>query len=88
VCAEIGYSSEMDDAAARAARRRAQWTGGVARSFAEMDEVDLAFWLAVTPANRVRAMWSLAEDTLALKGHHGAAPRLRRSVGGVRPLRG
>jgi hypothetical protein len=78
----------MDDAAARAARRRAQWTGGVARSFAEMDDVDLDSWLAVTPANRVRAMWSLVEDTLALKGHHGAAPRLQRSVGGVRPLRG
>jgi hypothetical protein len=77
----------MDDAASRAARRRAQWTGGVAHSFQEMDEVDLDFWLAITPANRVRAMWSIVEDALALKGQSGPAPRLQRSVGGVRPRR-
>jgi hypothetical protein len=85
--AVICYSFGVDDAAGRAARRRAQWKAGVAHSFEEMDEVDLDFWLAVTPANRVRAMWSMVEDTLALRGHHGPAPRLQRSVGGVRPLR-
>ena len=82
------YDSGMDDAASRAARRRAEWTGGVARSFAEMDEIDLDFWLAMTPEARVRTMWSIVEDALALKGHRGPAPRLQRSVGGVRPLRG
>jgi hypothetical protein len=45
----------MDDAASRAARRRAEWTGGVARSFEEMDAIDLAFWLSTTPEQRVRA---------------------------------
>ena len=78
----------MDDAATRAARRRAEWAGGVARSFEEMDEVDLDFWVATTPEQRVRAMWSIVEDALALKGHRGPAPRLQRSVGGVRPLHG
>lgn len=77
----------MEDAASRVARRRAQWRGGVAHSFEEMEEVDLDFWLAVTPADRVRAMWSIIEDVLALKGHRGPAPRLQRSVGGIRPLR-
>jgi hypothetical protein len=77
----------MDDAARRAARRRVQWTGGVAHSFEEMDEIDLDYWLAFTPANRVRAMWSIVEDGLVLKGHRGPAPRLQRSVGGIRPSR-
>jgi hypothetical protein len=78
----------MDDAASRAARRRAEWTGGVVRSFAEMDEVDLAFWRSTTAEQRIRAMWSIVEDALALKGHSGCPPRLQRSIGGVRPLRG
>jgi hypothetical protein len=57
-------------------------------SFAEMNEVDLDFWLATTPEQRVRAMWSIVEDTLALAGYRGPLPRLQRSIGGVRPLRG
>ncbi len=38
--AAICYPWNVDDAAGRAARRRVQWTGGVAHSFREMDEVD------------------------------------------------
>jgi hypothetical protein len=53
-----------------------------------MDQRDLEFWLAMTPAERVGAMWSLVEDSLAFEGHRGPAPRLQRSIGGVRPLRG
>ncbi len=78
----------MDDPRARAAARRARWQGGVARSFEEMDAADLDFWLSMTPAQRVAAMWSIVEDSLALEGHRGPAPRLQRSVGGVRSLRG
>jgi hypothetical protein len=44
--------------------------------------------LTITPAERLKLMWSLVEDSLALKGEHGPAPRLQRSVGGVRPLKG
>lgn len=78
----------MDDARARAAARRARWTGGVARSFDEMEERDLDFWLSMSPAQRVAAMWSIVEDSLALEGHRGPSPRLQRSVGGVRPRKG
>jgi hypothetical protein len=76
------------DADERRRLRRATWHGGVAHSFEEMERADLAFWLAMTPEDRLRAMWSIVEDTLALKGEHGPAPRLQRSVGGVRPRKG
>jgi hypothetical protein len=78
----------MDDAAARARARRSRYTGGVARSFDEMEQVDLDFWLAMSPADRLRAMWSIVEDSLALEGERGPTPRLSRSTGGVRSLRG
>lgn len=72
----------------RAEARRKTWTGGVASSFVEMDERDLDFWLSMSPAERLRAMWSLVEDSLALQEQRGPTPRLQRSVGGARPLRG
>jgi hypothetical protein len=78
----------VSDAEQRAAARRARYQGGVARSFEEMAEVDLDFWLAMTPSARIGAIWSLTEDSLALEGQRGATPRLQRSVGGVRPMRG
>jgi hypothetical protein len=66
----------------RAARRRAEWQGGVARSFEEMERHDLEFWLRATPGERIRAIAELAATVAALKGDDG---RLQRSVGGVRP---
>jgi len=68
--------------------RQLAWSGGVAKSFAEMERVDLEFWLAMQPADRLKMVWSLVEDSLALEGIHGSSPRLQRLVGGVRPLRG
>jgi hypothetical protein len=68
--------------------REMSWTGGVVRSFAEMEEADLQFWLAMDPTDRLKMVWSLVEDGLALQGSHGPTPRLQRLVGGVRPLRG
>jgi len=38
----------------RAELRRRTWTGGVASSFAEMERVDRAFWLSMSPADRLR----------------------------------
>jgi hypothetical protein len=72
----------------RAESRRQSWSGGVATSFEDMERIDLEWWLAQSPAERLRAMWGLVEDTLALVEQHGSTPRLQRSVGGVRPLRG
>lgn len=78
----------MADAEQRAAERRKRWTGGVASSPEEMERVDLAFWRRTEAALRLKTVWSLVEDSLALEGKHGPTPRLQRSVGGVRPLRG
>ena len=47
------------DAEERVARRRATWTGGVARSFAELDEIGLCEWAALSGAERVLAIWPL-----------------------------
>ena len=75
-------------AALNAQRRRSTWSGGVAQSFDELERIDLDCWLAQSVADRLRAVWSLMEDSLSLRGQDGPAPRLQRSVGGVRPLRG
>lgn len=75
---------EVTDFEARAARRRRTWSGGVAGSFDEAAERDLAFWLSMEPEARVRMVWSLVEECLVLQGADGPPPRLQRSVGGVR----
>ena len=73
-----------EDRAARAAERRRTWTGGVAKSFAEMEQADLEFWRAATPGERIRAVTLLIEEMCALRGERGPGPRLQRSVGGTR----
>ena len=77
---------DRETAAERAERRRRTWSGGVAHSFAEMDEIDLQFWLRATPAERVRAVTELIDEMRAMMGEDGPTPRLQRSVGGVRAL--
>jgi hypothetical protein len=75
----------MDDASrARAASRRQNWTG-VAHGFEEMEEADLKFWMAATPAERVRGVTMLIDEMRSIRGEHGPSPRLQRSIGGVRP---
>jgi hypothetical protein len=78
----------MSSAAERAARRRATWSGGVARSFAEADERDAEFWRAATPEERLRAVTELTVEMLVMEGVREPSPRLQRSVGGTRPRRG
>lgn len=78
----------MSSAAERARRRRATWTGGIARSFADAEEMDLEFWLAATPEERVRGATQLIDEMRMMKGSSEPSPRLQRSVGGVRPRRG
>jgi hypothetical protein len=79
----------MDEREARAERRRREWTGGVARSFAEMEEVDLDWWLRVKPEDRLGYVFDMYDEQMALQDpRHEAARRLQRTVGGVRPRRG
>jgi hypothetical protein len=63
------------------------WTGGVARGFSEMEEADLAFWMAATPAERIRGVTMLIDEMRAMAGENGPTPRLQRTVGGVRAKR-
>jgi hypothetical protein len=73
--------------AERAAHRRANWSGGVARSFAEAEEMDLEFWLAATPQERLRGVTQLIDEMRRLEGDLGPPPRLDKSVGGTRQRR-
>ena len=70
------------------AKRRATWTGGVAHSFAEADDMDVAFWAASTPAERVRGVTQLIEEVATMAESGESPPRLQRAVGGVRLRRG
>lgn len=47
---------DVSSAEERAACRRANWTGGVARSFEEADAADGDFWMKATPQERLRAV--------------------------------
>jgi hypothetical protein len=67
----------------RAERRRATWTGGVAK-ISEMEQVDAVFWAGTSGEQRLSSIWSIVEDSLVLGGDHGPTPRLQRSIGGVR----
>ena len=84
-------TSDSDDEAreharqARAELRRRSWTGGVVTSFAQMEEADLAFWLAATVGERIRAVTQLNDELRAIRGESGPSPRLQRTIGGTRP---
>jgi hypothetical protein len=69
-------------------RRRRTWTGGVVRSFAEMEEADLDWWMAATPAQRIRGLTELMAEMRWMGGERGPLPRLQRTVGGTRPRKG
>ena len=46
----------LTQAAARTARRRAEWTIVIADSFAEAEAETRAYWRAATPAERLNAL--------------------------------
>jgi hypothetical protein len=67
----------------RAEARRATWTGGVARSFDELEDRGLAFWQDAPPARRLAATWELLVDAWVIGGKAGLPPGLQGSVVGV-----
>jgi hypothetical protein len=74
----------MDEAfERRAARRRATWQGGVARSWDELDERGAEFWRSAPAGARLTAMWELLVDAWAIKGKHGPPPGFQGSIVGV-----
>ena len=58
----------------------------MAKSFDEIDEIDLEAWLAIDPEERLGMVFELWDEQMSLKDPaHEHAARLQRSVGGVRP---
>jgi hypothetical protein len=49
-----------------------------------MEEVDIDFWLAATPEERISAVFELDAELRSLKGDDEDPPRLQRAVGGIR----
>ena len=82
----LGTIPIVDAAAkARAEARRATWTGGVARSFDELEEAGLAFWRDAAPETKLQAMWDLIVDAWNVR--HGSPPRFLRICLGSWSLR-
>jgi len=67
----------------RAAARRARMTGGVARSFAELDEASREFWAHASFAEKLQATHDALAEAWTLKGRHGPPPRFDGSTWGV-----
>ena len=67
----------------RAAARRATWSGGVARSFDELEEMGLEFWRNASSSAKLNAMWQLLVDAWVVEGKHGSPPRFQGSIIGV-----
>ena len=86
-CYTFSVDRDDTDKQARAVVRRSTWSGGVAKR-SEMADIDRAFWANMSPVARLQCIWSIVEDTLALRGEHGPTPRLQRTVGGVRSRKG
>jgi hypothetical protein len=66
---------------ARAEQRRRTWRGGVAK-IDEMETLDDAFWAAMSPEQRVIAVWELSRESYGSEATAG----LRGSPYGVRRL--
>lgn len=78
----------MDDAefAKRAEARRARLTGGVARSFEELEEANVSFWAGATYAAKLQATYDALVDAAILRGPDEPAPRFDGSSWGVLKL--
>jgi hypothetical protein len=74
----------MSDPATRAARRRAEWTGGKASSFEALERLDLDAWVAIPGSEKLGMVFEMWFEQ-SREATDEATPRLQRSVGGVRP---
>jgi hypothetical protein len=69
--------------AKRAEARRARMVGGVARSFAELEEASIAFWRQASYADKLQATHDALLEAWILQGRHGPPPRFDGSTWGV-----
>lgn len=67
----------------RAAARRASWSGGRV-SASDQADMDRAFWLAATPAQRLEAVFEMQKQVWKRDNPNGPPLRLDRSIGGAR----
>jgi hypothetical protein len=76
------------DAETRREVRRRTLVFGRVSSFAALEEADLDFWSRRSLGEKFQATIELLRDSWYLEGNDGPIPRLDRSVGGIRKLRG
>jgi hypothetical protein len=67
----------------RAARRRSKMVGGVARSFAELEEAGQRFWEAASMQDKLQATHAMLFEAWVLQGRNGPPPRFDGSTWGV-----
>lgn len=74
----------MDDAfAKRAEERRKRLTGGIARSFDELDRSSGEFWATASYAAKLQATHDALVEAWIVKGCHGPPPRFDGSTWGI-----
>ncbi len=80
----------MDEAefGKRAEARRARLTGGVARSFEELEEATATFWASAPYAAKLQATYDALVEAAILRGPDEPAPRFDGSSWGVLKLGG
>jgi hypothetical protein len=71
------------DFAKRAEARRKRLTGGVARSFEELDRASREFWKSAPYASKLQATHDALIESWILKGRNGPPPRFDGSTWGV-----
>ncbi len=71
------------DFEARAAKRRATWTGAAVSSFEELEARGLEFWANAPPGVNLQATWDAIVEAWIIEGKHGPPPRFQGSVVGV-----
>jgi hypothetical protein len=67
----------------RAEARRATWSGGVAGSFDELEDLGAEFWAKPSPSAKLNAMWQLRVDAWIIEGKQGSSTRFQGSIVGV-----
>jgi hypothetical protein len=75
-----------DEFRKRAEARRARLTGGVARSFDELEEAGVAFWAQASYAAKLQATYDAIVEAAILRGPDEPAPRFDGSAWGILKL--
>jgi hypothetical protein len=84
----VSENPAISDAERRREARRRTLVFGRVSSFAALDEAEMDFWSQRSFGEKFQATIELLRDSWYLQGNDGPVPRLDRSVGGVRKLRG